>query len=688
MQPQARPPQRTHSQEALADFILSFVQALLRTGYYLPDHPQAHKAKQGLHGHFHSLFQGRHELTFMVQDLGETKDILVEGALPETQKLKGLMAAGMAEVYVPRLSQFLERKDLVSLTLKEGMPEEEFSRFIDVMSEPGGAVLDAAGKERFVAHLRESGVRSFSLVFKDDLVAPERKLPWRAQLAISRLQKDFKHVPLFQKLDAKGLQTLRQQVLDDVLRPISRADLLAVILMNSDVAASREVSEEEIEDELVQFIPDGLVVPTGRAALKAHPASDPQAAPRQQRALLKLLLRPKAKDLPGVAELVRELFDRGLVDLERLPQALKAQVLLERETDRFLAERAVVLKRLEATPAPEAYHGRADALLRLIPELLRRNLLDDVLGLVTMLRGHAALGGPRAAIAEQALAHLAAGDVAATLKQKFLKGKKEDRVAVATLYQALGDPVRTQLLAIVREAQDGWVRKNASEILLRMGREATEMLLRELHGGGLPVGALPELLMVFGEIRSDAPAVAPALQQFARDRDPRVREEAAWALCRIRGAAEEGLFLHLLDDPDLEVRKRAIRCLRTARCGAAFGRVVELLTRVEREPALEPLEANLYAALPELAEASGSRGGPVEQLLVERLRQMQPQGLLAAFHRAKRPLSDEAFHAICDALAAIGTEPAREALSELSKRAREPARQRLLKALQKIEARR
>lgn len=688
MDPQAPAPQRTPGQEAVAEFILSFAQALLRTGYYLPDHPQARRAKDGLHRRFQSLFQGRHELTFMVQDLGETKNILVEGALPETQRLNALMAAGMAEVYVPRLAHFLERKDLVSLTLKESMAEEEFSRFIDVLSEPGGGGLDAAGKERFVSHLQESGITHFSLVFKEDLVAPERRLPWRAQLAISRLRKDLKHVPLFHDLDAAGLRTLRQQTLHEVLRPISRADLLAALLMNSDLAASQEVSEEDIEEELAHFVPDFLVVPTGRAVLKAHLASgEPEAAPRQRRALLKLLLRPPEKELPGVAELVRELFDRGLVEFDRLPPALKITVTLERDTDRFLADRTAVLKRLEQTTACDAYRVQAEAILRLIPELLRRNLLEELLVPVTMFRGHAALGGPRAAAAEEVLRRLAEGEVAAAFKEKFLTGGKEERLALAPIYQALGERVRPQLLEILREAPDGWVRKNASEVLLRMGPEATEAALAELSSGKLPAGAVAELLMVFGELRSGHPGVLHALRSFARNREPRVREEAAWALCRIRGAAEESLFVQLLDDPDLGVRRRSLRCLRAARCGGALGTVVDLLSRIEDEPGLEPLEPSLYAALPDLAEAAGAGDEEAEESLVGRLQETFPRGLLGGLRRPTRPLSQEAVLAVCDALGAIGTEIARDALDDLSRRVKEPFRQQVVRAIQRIDSR-
>ena len=176
--------ERTAGQEMLGDFILCFVQALLRTGYYLPTHPQARKARQGLHGRFRSLFHGRHELTFMVHDEDGRKNVAVEGVLDEGQKLTALMPAGMAEAYVPRLAHFLERKDLVSVTLKEDMGEEEFSRFVDLLSETGTEVSDAAGKEHFVARLREAGVVHFSVVFEEDLRAPERNLPWRAHLAI------------------------------------------------------------------------------------------------------------------------------------------------------------------------------------------------------------------------------------------------------------------------------------------------------------------------------------------------------------------------------------------------------------------------------------------------------------------------------------------------------------------------
>jgi hypothetical protein len=568
------------------------------------------------------------------------------------------------------------------------MAEDEFSRFIDVLSEPGSTGLDAAGKQRFLAQLRESRITHFSLVFKEDLIAPERRLPWRAQLAMSRLKKDLSHVPLFHDLDQAGLRRLRQQVLHDVLRPIARADLLAAILMNSDLAASREVPPEEIEAELAHFTPDPLLLQTARRALEVHLAeAEPEACARQRRALLALVLRPGADGQAGVAELIRELFERGYVTLEGLPPAIKAAVLLERATDKYLARRDAFLRQLEAAAAPEPYRTLATTLVRLVPELLRRDLPGEVIGIVTMVSTHAALGGARGTAAEQALGRLSAGEGAQALKRKFTEGRKEDRLALGPVYLALGERMRPQLVQILEQSRDAWVRKHASEVLLRMGPEGVEAVLAELGGGRLEPGAVAELLMVFGELRCDAAAVREALREHARHPSPRVREEAAWALCRIVGAAEERLFLDLLGDPELEVRKRALRCLRAARCPGALPHVVALLSRVEQEPRLEPLESQLYASLPELAEAAAAPDAEVEGFLLDRIRNTGSHGLLAALRRPRRPLAPDAFFAVCDALGAIGTAPSLEALLELSRHVREPGHQRLARAIERIEAR-
>ena len=75
----------------LAEFLLSLIQAFLRTGYYTPDHPEAKKAKSGLCEDFQNLFTKQGELTFLVRDDPKGRNILIEGVLPEAQHLHSVM---------------------------------------------------------------------------------------------------------------------------------------------------------------------------------------------------------------------------------------------------------------------------------------------------------------------------------------------------------------------------------------------------------------------------------------------------------------------------------------------------------------------------------------------------------------------------------------------------------------------
>ena len=181
----------------LAEFLLALIQAFLRTGYYTPDHPEAQKAKVGLFEDFQSLFSQRDELTFLVREELEGKNILIEGVLPEVQDLNALMIAGMAEMYVPRFVKFLEQKDLISLTLKNAMTQTEFTSLVDVMSEAAFVdTKDSGAKEKFSQTLQERNIFNVSYIYNEELVTA-RNIPWRSQIALTRLKKDFSMVPFF-----------------------------------------------------------------------------------------------------------------------------------------------------------------------------------------------------------------------------------------------------------------------------------------------------------------------------------------------------------------------------------------------------------------------------------------------------------------------------------------------------------
>ena len=106
-------------------------------------------------------------------------------------------------------------------------------------------------KERFTQALHQNGIFNISFVFNEELLAPEREMPWRARVTLSRMRKDLKMIPYFQKMSGQELGEIRRKLLQDSLRPIRQSDLFCAILRNSDLAATPENREEIIEDEIV-----------------------------------------------------------------------------------------------------------------------------------------------------------------------------------------------------------------------------------------------------------------------------------------------------------------------------------------------------------------------------------------------------------------------------------------------------
>jgi len=77
-----------------------------------------------------------------------------------------------------------------------------------------------------------------------------------------------------------------------------------------------------------------------------------------------------------------------------------------------------------------------------------------------------------------------------------------------------------------------------------------------------------------------------------------------------------------------------------------------------------------------------------ERFLVTLLKESYPKGLRAVLRRrSQRRLSGGAFYAICETLDVIGTKDSIEVLKDLSKRASEPARQKLQRTIVHIASR-
>ena len=696
--PEGLPPEEVERlqklQSKLADFVLHLIQAFLRTGYYTPDHPESRKAKEGLYELFRNLFEGEDELAFLVREEQQKQEVLVEGILPEAQRLSRMMMKGMGELYVPKFAKYMERKDLISLTLKSRMSQNEFTQFVDIMSEP--SLVDTRRKqdqERFAQALLGRGIFNISYVFNEELLAPDREMPWRARLILSRMKKDQKIIPHFQKMVRNEVEDIRKNLLLDALRPHRQPDLLCAILRNSDLAVSSDSGEEFFEDVILSFLQKTYLVNTSKVFLREHLTlkqlkKENGFEKKSDRLVKKICLRLKENGTKEAENVLEEFFRHQLITLEELSPRLKDKISLERLTDKFLNYTEQFFLQLNQAKDKEVFLNVAHSFVRMIPELIRRDRYSEVLRILEALGKLFHQKTMWALLAGQIVEAIGRGPIPRLLEEKFLTGKKEVRTAIISIFVALEIGAIPHLLNILRKSGDQWVRKNACEALIQIGPVAAIHLFKELEQKQTSVETTCDILRVLGAIRSSdwkSPLIK-VLNGYASHEHPKLREQAIHTLAQVGGTEGEAIFLSGLSDPDIEVQKKAVWCLGMIKSAKGAEKMMGILKQISAAPSpqADQIETQIYHAF----GMSGNltvEGRTLEQILLDVLGKRgikQWWGLLQ-----KNLLNDASVGAICDALGKIGTKESIKTLTKLAKSREGSWVPKVKEALKRIEER-
>jgi HEAT repeat protein len=697
--PEGLPPEEVERlqklQSKLTEFILHILQAFLRTGYYTPDHPEAMKAKEGLYEQFKNLFDREDEVAFLARDDQEQKEVLIEGILPEAQRLSRMMMRGMGELYIPKFVNYLERKDLVSLTMKSRMDQTEFTQFIDLMSDP--AFLDTHRKEdkdRFISALYQHSISNISFVFNEEMVlAPDREMPWRARVTLSRMKKELKMIPFFQKMSGQELQVIRKRLLEDAIRPLRSTELIYSVVQNSDLASTPETREEAIEDVLVPFLPSIYFIGTTKVFLREHLnlkklQKKDHFEEKSDRLLKKFMVRLKGVGTQEAENLLEEFFRNQLITLEDLTPSLRDKILLEKLTDKFLKYTEQFYQQLDQAKDKEKFITIASSFVKILPELIRRDRYTEVFQIIDNLKQHFHKKMMWALLAGQVLEEVGKGPVPVMLEEKFLTAKKEVRAAIIPIFAALEVGSIPHLLNILRKSQDQWVRKNACEALIQIGTVAAVHLLKELEQQQTSVETTCDILRVLGEIKSEqwkGPLIK-ILKKNVTHEHPKLKEQALHTFCLIGGKEGEEIFLNSLSDKSLEVQKRSIWCLGMIKSARGAEKMVGVLKQIPNTPSpqTDQLETQIYSALG-LTGNQTIEGRTTEQILIEILEKRGMKQWMGLFQ--KNPLSDMALETLCTALGKIGTERSIKILGKVEKSCEDTLLPKIKEALRKIQDR-
>jgi len=554
--------------------------------------------------------------------------------------------------------------------------------------------------------LLERGISAISCVFMDDIIVLEKNLPWRVEMAIQRLAKDLKVLPMFKGESDDTIKRLKLQIIQDILRPLKHPEFLKDLIINCYVIAQhvKTIQEEDIEKVIIEAFPLEALLPTSNFIfaelnrLKEISAADPENPFVKRRfAGVKRILKWVASrvlvtDIHGAQRFLEALYEQEVLTFEELPPDVQSLV----NTARMAKDVAAHIRHYGERLLRPASPGDAAVLLkcfrRVIPVFLEKAQVQNALWIARAVKTAAAKGTlvwTAAAPGQDPLIFLFDGR-ADELRVAFERSEEGPRRMVEELLNLIGPLSVEALWRVVCDSQLRPARKAAMAVLSGKGTLARERAIAVLEDPTQKWYLTRNALILLRDVAEGAADIA-RVRPLAGHVHPRVRNEALNTLIALKAPEAEALCVKALDDPDEKMRWRAANAL--AELSPLSAETMErLLTRLHTEPPTDKAQAErhlrrtaqLIQALggmksfrePERVEAAileiGEKTAGRRKSFFERLR------------KSEGPDDSVLLGAVISALGSIGTQRAQEFLTRTGegKTAHAPAARKALDLLQ------
>ncbi len=603
------------------EFTMALIKTLLQTGTYSLDHPLAQQASAELFGRFKLLTQDATELSYVLMSTVDDRGVMVEGLLPEPIEVGKTFRSMMGDHFVAKFHDYFLRNRIASFTIKHEIERDEFDRFLEIWVNWGLRLTqDATGAESAVRLSQEftrHDVLRVTIIGIDEVLGGFRQLSWAVKIALSRIRKDISRLPMLKGAAPETIQALKAQAVSDIVRPITRYDLLRDILLNLDLVT--DGLDYTRPDELEQAVLGALAPATvHQVALllldliqtyQDRPAQfrvvgrDPKDVAESARHVLRsALLRLAPLDIPESRSLLEQCHQLDLIGFDDLPKSVQRKIRAGRTTSRFIERIDAYLADLDGATDATTYLKYTNVLVLILPELLARGRADLVGRVFEILERHEASESPfpgRQRFIRELLGALESGGFVDALIQATAATSKEVRDPLERAVAMFGETVVPGLVSVLATEQDVSARKAACSVLVRIGPPALRQLTDELRAHRHPWFTARNLIQVLAEIGSrDA---IPVMIEYSAHPNPKVREECLIGLARIGGEDVDSALLRFLGDDEEPVVRRAIQQLAALRATAPeflerLHQTIRMRTRQEDEPS-ESLQATCLRAL-------------------------------------------------------------------------------------------
>ena len=664
------------TRDLLASFSQILIQTLLKTGLYDPRHPTSKQALQGLYQSFRTAISGRLEMTYIAVRGVEHADVFIDGYFDEAISLSKVLRSGTAGLYVPKFLAYLDRHKLHSLSLNQRLDLDEMRSFIGTLLQSLGS---GATPEQVRQTLAQRRVENISLLFAEDAVGAGRRVSWRAELALTRLAKDLRRVPMYTHLDPAQMLDVQGQVLADVLRPIRSGDLMAELLVNLDL----------VEEEMRGY---GVSDPLGTVVENAGV----ETCPATIRALQLLLDRvttegqPRSRERPDLAEaaadlirivaqkiadtgraedlsMIEELVASQIIAAEQLPLAVKETIEVRAQVNEVLdapqRHLAVIQASLDAAELGRELRHYA----RLIPALIHEGggtVVGGALAALWARRNDPATPETIMPLITAAMRGLLSEETFEAARARFDEAKKEERVELARVLRLFGVRGARAMLEMLRTIDDRWARKSLIDALSAMGPGTEEQLVEELNRPANLWFVLRNVLDVVSRVGTRVSN--SAIQKMLKHSDGRVRAAAVAAHVQVHRSAADKQLVAMLADSAEEVKVAVVEGFGRLQLGhPALANLIQCLFDPEQaEQYSMPLRRAACLAITRIGNMPITEGLDAEALLCAAL---APRGrkVLGIKVSGKQPFSTAVRALLCYTLAQIGGERSREVLEQI-----------------------
>ncbi|UCE52953.1 MAG: hypothetical protein JSV31_27475 [Desulfobacterales bacterium] len=561
----------------VAEFIMDLTKAILRSGHYSDDHPDSASAKRSLYDAFQNSLWDSSEIMITIQETRERTDIFIGGILDEPVNARTLVTEGMAELIIPKLKEYFNRKGLVSFAIKKRITAEQFESFVDIMSDPKADRSAHAKSGKLITNtLIEHWITEISTVFMDDMIALELNLPWRVEMAIQRLVKDLKVFPMFKSESDDAIRDMKLQIVQDIIRHLKHPEFIKDLIINGHMIAKHveTVGTEDIEKVLIESVPLDTLLPTSRyifdelnrlEEMNAQTPDNP--ALRKRFGGLKRILKRMSRllvlaDVRGAQNFLEQLYLGEVLTFEELPPDVQYLASTMKMVSDVQVHTQSYVNRLVNVSTAENAGVLLKCLRRIMPVLMEQRDWNTALAIT---KAASKAGKENKLFSKNSRLpkkpqKVIFKDLTDDLFEAYTKADESQRQVIGRIVGKLGSQGIEVLKRIMSECDDREARKDARDFLIKKDDMARKWVLNVLDDPKQPWSLQRNALMILRYVAKEEGDTEWARKLLGHSH-PSIRYEALNTILTLKAGDAEQLVIAALNDPDDKVRWRATSAL-------------------------------------------------------------------------------------------------------------------------------